>query len=53
LPFHVPYLLPFSLSLIHLSGNTGSIRPLLILASITHPLHINTVQARLDKHLHF
>ncbi len=41
LPFHTPYLLPISLSLIHLSGSTGSLRPLLILASITRPLHIN------------
>ncbi len=51
LPFHIPYLLPFSLSLIHLSGNTGRIRPQLILASITRSLHINTVRARLYKHL--
>ena len=41
------------MSLLHLSGSTGSLRPLLILTSITCPLHINTVRARLHKHLFF
>ena len=41
------------MSLLHLSGSTGSLRPVLILTSITRPLHINAVQARLHKHLCF
>jgi len=44
-------LLPFSLPFLHLSGNTGSLHPLLILASITRPLRISSVRARLHRDL--
>ncbi len=40
------------MSSLHLSGSTGSLRPLLVLTSITSPTH-HTVQAHRHKYLCF